>query len=98
MELPDLILKDLNTDQHLLYMRCQAAITGVLPRDIALRKGGAIVHSRWLTTAIALIELWQSDHKLTGDLLSKLRKIVTFIVTVYCPMWFQIKVNHCLLD
>ena len=48
IEMPVDVIRDLSTDQNLLYKRCQAAITGVLPRDVALRKSGKMGHSRWL--------------------------------------------------
>ena len=98
IELPESVISDLSTDQNLLYQRCRATITGVLPRDVALRKAGKIVHSRWLTMALTLIEMWQSEHGLEGELLDRLRVLVTFIVSVYCPMWFQIKVKHSWLE
>ena len=94
IKLPEEIVKDLSTDQNLLYLRCQAARSGHLPRDVALRKSGHIVHSRWVTTAETFIEFWQSEHGLEGELLKRLELVVTFIVSVYCPMWFSIKVNH----
>ena len=31
-------------------------------------------------------------------MLAKLEKIVTYIVSVYCPMWFSIKVKHSWLE
>ena len=98
IDLPEEVVKDLSTDQHLLYLRCKAARTGHLPRDVALRKSGTIVHSRWVTTAQTFLEMWQSYHSLDGDLLERLETIVTFIVSVYCPMWFNIKVKHSWLD
>ena len=33
-----------------------------------------------------------------GELLERLETIVTFIVSVYCPMWFNIKVKHSWLE
>ena len=98
IELPEEVIRDLSTDQNLMYKRCVAAITGVLPRDVALRKSGKMGHSRWLTMAETCIEMWQSEHGLEGELLERLRTLVTFIVTVYCQMWFQIKVKHSWLE
>ena len=66
--------------------------SGVLTMDVALCKSGPICHSRWVTTADTIIELYQSDHGLEGELLQRLETIVTYIVSVYCPMWFEIKV------
>ena len=42
--------------------------------------------------------MWQKDHGLEGELLERLRTIVTFIVSEYCPMWFKIKSEHSWLD
>ena len=64
-----------------------------LPEDVI-----KIVHSRWLNTATTFVEMWQSHHGLKGDLLDRLETIVTYIVTVYCPMWFNIKVRHSWLE
>ena len=58
MELPPDVVKDLSTDQHLLYNRVKSARSGHLPRDVALRKSGKIVHSRWVTTAQTFVEFW----------------------------------------
>ena len=40
------IVKSLSSDANLAYLRCQAVRSGQLPRDVALRKTGEIVHSR----------------------------------------------------
>ena len=59
-----------------------------------MRKPGAIVHSRWLTFAENLSFMWMSDHGLEGELYKRLEMIVAFVVSVYFPMWFNIKVKH----
>ena len=46
IELPENVVKDLSTDQKILYKRCTAVRTGYLPHDVALSKCGPIVHSR----------------------------------------------------
>ena len=91
IKLSEDVVNDLSKDQKLLYKRCCAVRSGVLTRDVALCKSGPICHSRWLTTAETFIELYQSDHGLEGELLQRLETIVTYIVSVYCPMWFEIK-------
>ena len=98
IKLPEDVVRDLSTDQNLLYLRCQAAKSGVLPRDVALRNTGQIVHSRWVTTATTFVQMWQSEHRLEGEMLARLEKIVTYIVSVYCPMWFNLKVKHSWLE
>ena len=56
------------------------------------------MHSRWLTTAETFLEMWESEHGLEGDLYDRLEEIVTYIVSVYGPMWFNIKVKHSWLE
>ena len=46
IELPVDVIRDLSTDQNLIYKGCVAAITGVLSRDVALRKSGKMGHCR----------------------------------------------------
>lgn len=65
---------------------------------MALLQPGPICHSRWLTTGCALLRLWVSEHGLTGDLLLRLERIVTFAVTAYFKCWFEIKVKNSWLD
>ena len=98
ISLPDEVIKDLSTDQELSYKLVKAVRSGHLPRDIALRKPGAIVHSRWLTFAENICFMWMSDHGLDGELYQRLELIVTFVVSVYFPMWFNIKVQHSWLE
>ena len=96
--MPPEIISQLSTDQKQLYRRYTAARTGILPRDVALSKSGNIVHSRWLTTAETFLEMWESEHGLEGELLQRLETIITFIVSEYCPMWFDIKMKHSWLQ
>ena len=40
------------------------------------------------------MRLWVSQHGLEGRELENLRLIVEYIVVIYVPMWFEIKVKH----
>ena len=42
--------------------------------------------------------MWESEHGLDGELYDRLKKIVTYIVSVYGPIWFNIKVKHNWLE
>ena len=55
---------------------------------------GKVCHSRWLTTACRLLRLWISKHDLPKKAVKNLRLIVEFVVGVYMPNWFNIKVKH----
>ena len=86
------IVARMSTDQSLFYQLGLAARTGELSLALGAKKCGAIVHSRWVTTAEAFLFLWFSEHGLEGELLERLETIVTFIVQVYHHMYFKIKV------
>ena len=98
ISLPPEIVKSLSTDANLAYLRCQAVRSGHLPRDVALRKTGEIVHCRWLTTGSTFLDMWTREHGLEGELLIRLENIVIYLVSDYFPMHFLIKVKHSWLD
>ena len=61
--------------------------SGEVPAELACRVAGPINHSRWLTLAIRLMQLYTvTPHPSPG-----LKQIVMYIVQVYVPGWFQIK-------
>ena len=94
ISLSDDVVKDLSTDQAYGYRIIQAIRTGELPTDLALLEIGPVSHSRWLTTANRLCRIWVSNHGLKGKTLKNLKLIVEYIVGVYYPCWFNIKVKH----
>ena len=94
IQLSDEVIKDLSTDQFYGYMMSNAIRTGVLPERLAHLEIGPVCHSRWLTTALRFLRIWISKHGLKGKKLQNLRMIVEFIVGVYLPNWFNIKVKH----
>lgn len=98
IELPEKVLKDMSTDAALSYQLLGALRDGELSSELASRKCGNIVHSRWLTTGQSLMMLYMSDHHLTGEDLRKLNLIVNFVANVYLPMFYEIKVKHSILD
>ncbi|XP_047127448.1 uncharacterized protein LOC124808427 [Hydra vulgaris] len=98
IELDEEIIKELSSDQKYAYKICQTVISGTLTKDLANQKPGTIVHSRWLNTGSSLLLLWISKHGLEGDVLRNLELIVKFLVSVYFPMWFQIKVKHSWIE
>ncbi|XP_065670747.1 uncharacterized protein LOC136089067 [Hydra vulgaris] len=94
IELHEEIVEELSSDQNYAYKICQTVINGTLTEDLANQKPDTLVHSRWLNTGSSLLLLWVCKHGLEGDNLKNLVLIVKFLVTVYFPMWFQIKVKH----
>lgn len=70
----------------------------MLPARLALLEIGPVNHSRWLTTANRLLRLWVSKHRLKGKNLKNLPFIVEFIIGVYYPCWFNVKVKHSWIE
>ena len=89
---PD-IIKDLSTEQSCAYQIATSIKTGVLPKRLASLEIDPVCHSRWLTTALRFCRIWVSKYGITGENLNKLRLIVEYIVGVYVPNWFNIKVK-----
>ena len=58
--LPEIDKKDLRADQKYLLGISKAVSTGVCPPDLANRSPGTMSHSRWLTTANAILHLYVS--------------------------------------
>ena len=92
------VLEDLSTDQAYGYKITEAIRSGQIQKDLALLEIGPVNHSRWLTTANRLCRLWVSKHGLKGENLVNLRQIVEYIIGVYYPCWFQIKVKHSWIE
>jgi hypothetical protein len=89
-ELPNLgNCSDLSTDQKLLLDFCKAIAEGYWPEELARRTPGPISHARWLTKAIRILRLYVS----TDNPSDNLKDLAGFVIKVYAPMWFHIKVN-----
>ena len=81
------IAKDLSRDQKLLYQYIKAIKAGTVPPKLATQVAGPVNHSRWLTLAIRLLQLYTRTEKPTEGL----QTVVKFIMNVYGPCWFLIK-------
>jgi hypothetical protein len=86
-DIDDEVVKDLSRDQNLLYRYIKAIKAGSLPANLATQKAGPINHSRWLTLAIRLLQLYTR----TSQPSAGLKTVVNFIMKVYGPVWFLIK-------
>ena len=69
-----------------------------MDNDLAALTVGQTGHSRWLTTANLFSDWWCRDHGLKGELLARLKEIVTFLTQVYIPYWFQMKIHNKWID
>ena len=98
IELDQSIIDDLSTDQKYGYRMVMAIRAGKVYMDLANMDIGPICHSRWLTTANRLLRTWVGKHGFKGKDLASLKMIVEFIVGVYYPIWFEVKVKHNFID
>lgn len=88
------IVKDLSSDQRYLYEITSAVINGNCHSDLANRTPGKMSHARWLTKANRILRLYIS----TSEPSENLKNLATFVVRVYAPIWFQIKMHPSCKD
>ena len=98
-DIPDSIVEDLSTDQKYFYKIVKMVLSGDLDHDVLKQVVGPVNHSRWLTTACRLCRLWVSKHTLRKNsvIYKNLKIIISFIVSVYAVMWFEIKCRSNIL-
>jgi len=80
---------DLSTDQKYLFNICVSIINGECSIDLARTNPGKQAHSRWLTTANRILRLYISTETPEENLIT----LTEFILKVYAPMWFHIKMK-----
>lgn len=91
--LPIVTTDDLSTDQRYLLQLSKAINEGTCSDDLSRRNPGPISHSRWLTKANRILRLYVS----TENPSSQLKTLVEFILNVYAPIWFTVKIkNSCI--
>ena len=98
IDLKDEIVNDLSDDQKYGYRIVKAIRSGHMPPDLCSLGIGPVNHSRWLTTANRFLRMYCSEHGFTGKNLKNLKMIVEFIIGVYYPMWFHIKVKNSWIE
>ena len=88
------VIKDLSTDQRYLWDICQAVTNGNCSTSLSKKHPGKMSHARWITTANRIMRLYIS----TLEPSNKLQTLAEFIMKVYAPMWFTIKLNPYCTD
>lgn len=84
-KLPD----DISTDQKYSHEICNAISKGKCPQSLALKHPGNICHSRWLTLANNILRTYVGTANPSKNLVT----LTNYIMKVYAPGWFQIKIN-----
>ena len=84
--------ESLSTDQRYLYEMCLAVKSGFISESLSKREPGKMAHSRWLTTANRLLRLYVATPQPSQSLVT----LAEYIIKVYAPLWFEIKLRpHC---
>lgn len=81
---------DLTNDQAYLYKIGKVIATGIHEPGFQDLKPGPTHHARWLTTASRILRLYVSKEHSS----QKLQTLTTFIMKVYIPVFFGIKIDH----
>ena len=92
--LPTVILEDLSTDRKYLWEMCEAISKGDCSLALSKRNPGGLNHSRWLTTANRLLRLYVASEQPSMNL----KHLVTYVMKVYSPVWFSIKMHPSCKD
>lgn len=87
-------IKDLSSDQRYLYDITSAVISGKCSPDLSNLSPGKMSHARWLTKANRILRLYVSTDIPTNEL----KQLATFVVKVYSPIWFEIKLHPSCKD
>ncbi|CAH1103705.1 unnamed protein product [Psylliodes chrysocephalus] len=88
-EVPEFDLNDTSTDQVYFYEMCSVIAKGDVPPNLSKRYPGKMAHARWLTTANRILRLYVASEQPSNEL----KTITEFILKVYAPVWFDIKVR-----
>ena len=98
IELKEEVRNSLSQDQKYLYDITCAIKSGIFPQNLKDRAIGVHDHARWLNLANRLCRAWCSEHTLPYTAAKNLELLVGFIVGVYSPLWFEIKVKHSWIE
>lgn len=93
-DLPKFSLQGLSTDQTYLFEIVHAVSTGEYQNDLMNKTPGKMSHARWLTRANRILRLYVS----TASPNEKLVVLATYVVKVYAPTWFAIKMHSSCKD
>lgn len=85
---------DLSVDEKYLYDISIAVSSGICSKSLSNKKPGPMHHARWLTKACRILRLYIS----TEEPSKKLFDLAKFIIHVYVPMYFGIKVKSSCIN
>ena len=99
-DMPSDVKVDLSQDQKYLLKACLAVQVGhanTYPdtlQFLSTASPGSLHHARWLTRANRLLRLYMGTDEPSAELV----QLITFVVNVYAPCWFEIKSHPFCFD
>lgn len=89
-DLPEITdFQSLSKDQINLYEMCLAVKSASFSESLSSIEPGKMAHSRWLTTTKRLLPF----HVSTSQQSQSLATLAEYIIKVYAPIWFEIKLK-----
>ncbi|GBN35951.1 hypothetical protein AVEN_270990-1 [Araneus ventricosus] len=82
-------IKKLSTDQQYLYRICLDIKDGSCSSSVTDNSPGKLSHARWLTTRNRLLRLYIGTSSPSQNLII----LMKYLMPVYAPMWFEIKMK-----
>jgi len=83
------VVEDLSNDQKYLYEIIDCIQKGACRAEISAKKPGPLNHARFLTLANRILRLYVASSNPSNSL----KFLTQYVVKVYGPMWFLIKLN-----
>ncbi|GBL88020.1 hypothetical protein AVEN_133688-1 [Araneus ventricosus] len=93
-ELPGIDPTNLSCDQKYLLDICTSISSGVGSSDMVKCQKGSLNLAHWLTTGNRILRLYITTSNPSNELIT----FVVFILRVYAPSWFRIKVHHSIKE
>ena len=93
-ELSQCVVEDLSTDQKYAHQICTAVMIDSIEPDLQYLEVGPIANSRWLTLACRILRFYISQSQPSNNL----KYLAQFCIKVYFPSWFEIKMQHTLVN
>ena len=92
--IPNYLMDDLSSDQYHGYRIFSAVMLGSVDANLKFLEVRGLNHSHWLTLGCRILRFYVAQEKPT----SNLSTLAKFLIKVYFPGWFQIKLNNKITD
>ena len=88
------IVSKMSTDSMVAWKYLQAVVKGKLNSEVVDLKCGKLCRSGWLTCGMRCLLLYMSKHNRGSKDTKILKMLASYVIQVYLPMFYEIKVKH----